>query len=89
MSFSMEYPQHVLHKNISRHCKDKGLEWSHRFTVMALSPSASVQGHRVDVLLSPIDPLSVESHHFLVIFILAQTTEMRVRERTTVQSIKK
>jgi hypothetical protein len=38
---------------------------------MALSPSASVQGHRVDVLLSPIDPLSMESHHFLAIFILA------------------
>jgi hypothetical protein len=41
---------------------------------MALSPSTRVQGHRVDVLLSPIDPLSKESHHFLVIFILAQTT---------------
>jgi hypothetical protein len=46
----------------------------------ALYPSASIQGHRVDVLLSPIDPLSMESHHFFVIFILAKTTEMQVRE---------
>jgi hypothetical protein len=56
---------------------------------MALSPSASVQGHRGDVLLSPIDPLSMESHHFLAIFILAQTIEMHVREITTVQNIEK
>jgi hypothetical protein len=56
---------------------------------MALSSSASVQGHWVDVLLSPIDPLSMESHHFLAIFILAQTIEMQVRERTMVQNIKK
>jgi hypothetical protein len=56
---------------------------------MALSPSASVQGHRVDVLLSPIDPLSMESHYFLAIFILAKTAEMQVRERTMVQNIKK
>jgi hypothetical protein len=55
---------------------------------MALSPSASVQGHRVDVLLSLIDPLSMESHHFLAIFILAQTTEMQVREKSMVQNIK-
>jgi hypothetical protein len=47
---------------------------------MALSPSTSVQGHRVDVLLSPIDPLSMVSHHFFTIFILAKTTEMQVRE---------
>jgi hypothetical protein len=46
----------------------------------ALSPSAGIQGHRVDVLLSPIDPLSMESHHFFAIFILAKTTEMQVRE---------
>jgi hypothetical protein len=56
---------------------------------MALSPSASVQGHQVNVLLSPIDPLSMESHHFLAIFILAKTTEMQVRKRRTVQNIKK
>jgi hypothetical protein len=56
---------------------------------MALSPSASVQGHQVNVLLSPIDPLSMESHHFLAIFILAKTTEMQVRKRTTVQNIEK
>jgi hypothetical protein len=51
---------------------------------MTLSPSASIQGHQVDVLLSLIDPLSMESHHFLTIFILAQTTEMWVKERTMV-----
>jgi hypothetical protein len=56
---------------------------------MALSSSASIQGHRVDVLLSPIDPLSMESHHFLAIFILEQTIEIQVRERTTVQNIEK
>jgi hypothetical protein len=56
---------------------------------MALSPSISIQSHRVDVLLSPIDPLSIKSHHFLTIFILAKTTEMHIRERTTVQNIKK
>jgi hypothetical protein len=56
---------------------------------MALSLSASVQGHRVDVLLSLIDPLSMESHHFLAIFILSQTIEMQVRERTMVQNIEK
>jgi hypothetical protein len=56
---------------------------------MALSPSASVQGHQVNVLLSPIDPLSMESHHFLAIFILAKTTEMQVRKRRTVQNIEK
>jgi hypothetical protein len=38
---------------------------------------------------SPIDPLSVESHHFFTIFFLAKTTEMQVRERITVQSIEK
>jgi hypothetical protein len=54
---------------------------------MALSSSASIQGHRVDVLLSLIDPLSIESYHFLAILILAKTTEMQVRERTMVQNI--
>jgi hypothetical protein len=56
---------------------------------MALSPSTSVQGHWIDVLMSPIDPLSIESHHFLTIFILAKITEMQVREKTTVQNIEK
>jgi hypothetical protein len=56
---------------------------------MTLSPSASVQGHRVEFLLSPIDPLSMESHHFFAIFFLAKTTEMQFRKRTTVQSIEK
>jgi hypothetical protein len=51
---------------------------------MTLSPSASVQGHRVDVLLSQIDPLSMEYHHVFAIFILVKTTEMQVRERTMV-----
>jgi hypothetical protein len=45
---------------------------------MALSPSASVQGHWVDVYISPIDPLSMESHHFLAILILAKITEIQV-----------
>jgi hypothetical protein len=56
---------------------------------MALSASASVQGHWVEFLLSPIDPLSMESHHYFAISFLAKTTEMQVRERTTVQSIEK
>jgi hypothetical protein len=56
---------------------------------LALSPSASVQGHQVNVLLFPIDPFSMESHHFLTIFILVHTTEMLVRERTMVQNINK
>jgi hypothetical protein len=55
---------------------------------MALSPSVSVQGHRAEVLLSPIDPISMESHHVFAIFILVKTTKMQVRERTTVQNIK-
>jgi hypothetical protein len=38
MPFSMEYLQHVLHKNISRHCKDKGLEWNHWLTVHGSFP---------------------------------------------------
>jgi hypothetical protein len=56
---------------------------------MALSTSTSVQGHQVKVLLSPIDPLSMESYHFFAIFILAKTTGMQVRERTMVQNIEK
>jgi hypothetical protein len=56
---------------------------------MALSPSASIQGHWVDICLSPIDLLSMVSHHFLVILILSKTLEMQVRERTIVQNIEK
>jgi hypothetical protein len=50
---------------------------------MALSPSASVQGHWVEFLLSPIDPLSIESHYFFAIFFLQKITEMQIGERTT------
>jgi hypothetical protein len=53
---------------------------------MDLSPFASVHGHQVDVFLSPIDPLFMESHYFLAIFILAKRTEIQVREGTTVQN---
>jgi hypothetical protein len=56
---------------------------------MTLSSSASVQGHQVDVCLSPIDLLSKASHHFLAILILAKTTEMYVTERTLMQNIEK
>jgi hypothetical protein len=75
MPFSMEYLQHVLHKNISRQCKDKGLlKWNHQLTVHDSFPSTSIQGHRVEFLLCPIDPLSMEPHHFFTIFILEKTT---------------
>jgi hypothetical protein len=56
---------------------------------MTLSPSASIHSHRVDVSLSPVEPLSMVSHHLFAIFILAETIEMKVRERTTVDKIKK
>jgi hypothetical protein len=56
---------------------------------MALSPSASVHNHRVDVYLSPIEPLPMVSHHLFTIFILVEIIEMEVRERTTVDKIKK
>jgi hypothetical protein len=56
---------------------------------MALSPSASVHSHRVDVCLSPVEPLPMVSHHLFAIFILAETIEMQVRERTNVDKIKK
>jgi hypothetical protein len=56
---------------------------------MALSTFASVQGHWVEVLLHPVDPLSMESHHFFAIFIMIKTAEMQVRERIIVQTIKK
>jgi hypothetical protein len=45
---------------------------------MPLSPSASVQGHWVDLLLSPIDPLSMESQHFFTIFILEKQQKCRL-----------
>jgi hypothetical protein len=51
---------------------------------MALSPSASVHNHRVDVYLSPVEPLPMASHHLFAIFILAEIIEMEVRERTIV-----
>jgi hypothetical protein len=56
---------------------------------MALSPSASVHSHQVDVYLSPVEPLPVALHHLFAIFLLAQIREMEVRERTTVDKIKK
>jgi hypothetical protein len=56
---------------------------------MALSPSASVHSHWVDVCLSLVEPLPMASHHLFAIFILAEIIEMEVRERTTVDKIKK
>jgi hypothetical protein len=56
---------------------------------MALSPSASVHTHRVDVCLLPVEPLPMVSHHLFTIFILAEIIEMEVRERTIVDKIKK
>jgi hypothetical protein len=45
---------------------------------MALSPSASIQGHRVEFLLSPNDLLFMESHYFFTIFILAKQQKCRL-----------
>jgi hypothetical protein len=56
---------------------------------MALSPSASVHNHRVDVCLSLVEPLPMASHHHFAKFILAETIEIQVRERTIVDKIKK
>jgi hypothetical protein len=56
---------------------------------MTLSPSASVHSHQVDVCLSPIEPLPMASHHLFAIFILTEIIKMEVRERTTVDKIKK
>jgi hypothetical protein len=56
---------------------------------MPLFPSSRIQGHRVDLLLSSIDPLFMESHRFITIFILGKTAEIQVRERSTVQNIEK
>jgi hypothetical protein len=55
---------------------------------MALSPSASIHSHRVNVCLSLVEPLPMASHHLFAIFILAETIEMQVRQRT-VDKIKK
>jgi hypothetical protein len=55
---------------------------------MTLSPSASVHSHRIDVCLSPVEPLPMASHNLFAIFILAETIDMQVRERT-VDKIKK
>jgi hypothetical protein len=51
------------------------------------SPSASVHSHRVDVYLSPVEPLPMTSHHLFAIFILAEIIKIEVRERTTVDKI--
>jgi hypothetical protein len=56
---------------------------------MALSPSTSVHNHRVDVCLSPVEPLPMASHNLFAIFILAEIIEIEVRERTNVDKIKK
>jgi hypothetical protein len=56
---------------------------------MALSPSASVHSHRVNVCLSPVEPLPMASHHLFTIFILAKIIEIEIRERTIVDKIKK
>jgi hypothetical protein len=56
---------------------------------MVLSPSASIQGHRVKLLLSLTDPVSMESHHFFTIIFLAKTMEIQVREKTTMQNNEK
>jgi hypothetical protein len=56
---------------------------------MALSHSASVHSHRVNVRLSPVEPLPMASHHLFTIFILEEIIEMEVRERTIVDKIKK
>jgi hypothetical protein len=56
---------------------------------MGLSPSASIHNHRVDVYLSPVEPLPMALHHIFAIFILVEIIEMEVRERTIVDKIKK
>jgi hypothetical protein len=56
---------------------------------MALSPSASIHNHWVDICLSPVEPLPMASHHLFTIFTLAEIIEMEVRERTTIYKIKK
>jgi hypothetical protein len=56
---------------------------------MALSPSASIHSHRVDVCPSPVEPLPMALHHLFAICILPEIIEMEVRERTTVDKIKK
>jgi hypothetical protein len=56
---------------------------------MALSPSASVHSHRVDVCLLLVEPLPMASYHLFTIFILAEIIEIEVRERIVVDKIKK
>jgi hypothetical protein len=56
---------------------------------MALSPSTSIHSHQVDVCLSSVEPLPMASHHLFTIFILAEIIKMQIRERTTVDKIKK
>jgi hypothetical protein len=56
---------------------------------MAFCPSAIIHSHRVNVCLSPVEPLPMTSHHLFAIFILVETIEMQVRERTVVDKIKK
>jgi hypothetical protein len=56
---------------------------------MTLSPSANIHNPRVYVCLSPVEPLFMASHHLFTIFIPAEIIEMQVRERTTVDKIKK
>ncbi len=57
---------------------------------MAVCVEQLILGHAYDeysVLAK--NPGMTESHHFFIIFILAKTTEMQVRERTMVQNIEK
>jgi hypothetical protein len=56
---------------------------------IVLSPSASVHSHRIDVCLSPVEPLPMASHHLFAIFILIEIIEIKVKERTIVDKIKK
>jgi hypothetical protein len=50
---------------------------------------AYTTNYQVDVCLSPVEPLLMAPHHLFVIFIMAETIEMEVRERTVVDKIKK
>jgi hypothetical protein len=56
---------------------------------MALSPSTSIDSHRVNVCLSPVEPLPMASDHLFAIFILAEIIKKQGRERRTVDKIKK
>jgi hypothetical protein len=52
-------------------------------------PLAYTTNYQVDVCLSLVEPLLMAPHHLFVIFIMAETIEMEVRERTVVDKIKK